>query len=67
MPSTVFRINGKNHVLKYARKLPTSEVMKMKSFVTKGGKKLVKKDGFKIKKVENTPDKRLFFVNAISA
>lgn len=66
MPSTVLRINGKNYTLKYARKLPASEVMKMKSFVTKDGRKLVKRDAFKINKVENTPNKRLFFVNAIN-
>ena len=47
---TVFLINKKKNILKYERKMPEKEVLKMKSFVTNYGAKLVKTDKFKIKK-----------------
>ena len=31
---TSFMISGKKHILKYERKMPEKEVIKMKSFVT---------------------------------
>ena len=31
---TAFMISGKKHILKYERKMPEKEVIKMKSFVT---------------------------------
>ncbi len=48
---TVFIISGKKYILKYERKMPEKEVIKMKSFVTNKGDKLVKTSKFKIKKV----------------
>ena len=48
---TIFIISGKKYVLKYERKMPEKEVIKMKSFVTNKGDKLVKTSKFKIKKV----------------
>ncbi|MFL2543059.1 MAG: hypothetical protein ACJ0RC_00750 [Alphaproteobacteria bacterium] len=39
---TVFMIAKKKHILKYERKMPEKEVLKMKSFVTNKGNKLVK-------------------------
>ena len=47
---TVFVVSGKKIVLKYARKMPEKEVIKMKSFVTTKGVKLIKTSKFKIKK-----------------
>ena len=41
----------KKYTLKYERKMPESEVLKMKSFVTSKGNKLVKTNKFKIQKV----------------
>ena len=48
---TAFMISGKKHILKYERKMPEKEVIKMKSFVTNKGTKLTKTAKFKIKKV----------------
>ena len=48
---TAFMINGKKHILKYERKMPEKEVIKMKSFVTNKGVKLTKTTKFKIKKI----------------
>ena len=48
---TAFMINGKKHILKYERKMPEKEVIKMTSFVTNKGIKLIKTTKFKIKKV----------------
>ena len=48
---TVFIIKGKKNLLKYERKMPEKEVIKMKSFVTKNGIKLAKTPKFKIKKI----------------
>jgi hypothetical protein len=48
MSSTVFTIGTKNVTLKYTRKMPRGEVERMKSFVTKGGVKLLKTPKFKI-------------------
>ena len=55
---TAFMINGKRHILKYERKMPEKEVLKMKSFVTNKGEKLTKTSKFKIKKInESEKDK----------
>ena len=48
MSSTVFTIGTKNVTLKYTRKMPRGEVERMKSFMTKGGVKLLKSPKFKI-------------------
>ena len=45
---TAFIISGKKITLKYERKMPEREVIKMKSFVTIEGDKLVKTNKFKI-------------------
>ena len=55
---TVFMIEKKKHILKYERKMPEKEVLKMKSFVTNKGEKLTKTSKFKIKKIDdNEKDK----------
>ena len=48
MSSTVLSIGNKNVTLKYTRKMPRGEVERMKSFMTKGGVKLLKTPKFKI-------------------
>ena len=57
---TAFIISGKKHVLKYERKMPEKEVIKMKSFVTSEGIKLTKTAKFKIKKVLEKDKERVF-------
>ena len=57
---TSFIISGKKHVLKYERKMPEKEVIKMKSFVTNKGTKLIKTAKFKIKKVLEKDKERVF-------
>ena len=57
---TVFMIAKKKHILKYERKMPEKEVLKMKSFVTNKGNKLVKTDKFKIKKISENDKERIF-------
>tara|TARA_Y100000768_G_scaffold279807_1_gene214946 strand:- start:392 stop:595 length:204 start_codon:yes stop_codon:yes gene_type:complete len=57
---TVFIISGKKYVLKYERKMPEKEVLKMKSFVTNKGDKLLKTSKFKVKKVTEKEKERIF-------
>ena len=57
---TSFIISGKKHILKYERKMPEKEVIKMKSFVTSKGTKLSKTAKFKIKKVLEKDKERVF-------
>ena len=57
---TVFMIAKKKHILKYERKMPEKEVLKMKSFVTNKGDKLIKTDKFKIKKISEKNKERVF-------
>ena len=57
---TSFIISGKKHILKYERKMPEKEVIKMKSFVTSKGTKLTKTAKFKIKKVLEKDKERIF-------
>ena len=57
---TSFIISGKKHILKYERKMPEKEVIKMKSFVTSKGNKLTKTPKFKIKKVLEKDKERIF-------
>jgi len=57
---TVFIISGKKYTLKYERKMPEKEVIKMKSFVTDKGLKLVKTSKFKIKKITEKDKERNF-------
>ncbi len=57
---TSFIISGKKYILKYERKMPEKEVIKMKSFVTSKGTKLTKTAKFKIKKVLEKDKERIF-------
>lgn len=57
---TVFIISKKKFTLKYERKMPEKEVLKMKSFVTNKGDKLIKTDKFKIKKISEKDRERIF-------
>ena len=57
---TVFMISGKKYILKYERKMPEKEVIKMKSFVTNKGIKLTKTEKFKIKKILDKDNERVF-------
>ncbi len=57
---TVLIISGKKYLLKYERKMPEKEVVKMKSFVTKKGEKLLKTSKFKIEKVSDKDKERVF-------
>ena len=57
---TRFVIAKKKYTLKYERKMPEKEVLKMKSFVTNKGNKLVKTDRFKIQKISEKDKERIF-------
>ena len=57
---TAFMISGKKHILKYERKMPEKEVIKMKSFMTNKGAKLSKTAKFKIKKILDKDKERIF-------
>tara|TARA_Y100000768_G_C23754048_1_gene575326 strand:- start:81 stop:284 length:204 start_codon:yes stop_codon:yes gene_type:complete len=57
---TIFIISGKKYTLKYERKMPEKEVIKMKSFVTNKGDKLIKTSKFKIKKITEKDKERNF-------
>tara|TARA_B100000989_G_scaffold149274_1_gene111296 strand:- start:27 stop:218 length:192 start_codon:yes stop_codon:yes gene_type:complete len=59
---TIFIIDGKKHILKYERKMPEKEVIKMKSFVTNKGIKLSKTEKFKVKKISDKDKERIFEV-----
>ena len=57
---TIFIIAEKKYTLKYERKMPEKEVLKMKSFVTNKGEKLSKTDKFKIIKISEKDKERIF-------
>ena len=57
---TTLVILGKKNVLKYERKMPEKEVLKMKSFVTNKGEKLTKTSKFKIIKVNDSEKDRSY-------
>ena len=57
---TIFVLSGKKVTLKYERKMPEKEVIKMKSFVSNKGEKLVKTSKFKIKKITEKENERNF-------
>ena len=57
---TIFKISGKKYILKYERKMPEKEVLKMKSFVTNKGEKLTKTSKFKIIKVNDSEKDRYY-------
>ena len=57
---TIFIIGKKKYTLKYERKMPEKEVLKMKSFVTNKGEKLSKTDKFKVKKISEKDKERIF-------
>ena len=60
---TIFIISAKEKILKYERKMSEKEVLKMKSFVTNKGEKLIKTEKFKIKKVIEKDKERIFEIN----
>ena len=60
---TIFIISNKKYILKYERKMPEKEVLKMKSFVTNKGNKLVKTEKFKIIKVSEKETERIFEIS----
>ena len=60
---TVFVISGKKNILKYERKMPEKEVIKMKSFMTNKGEKLSKTSKFKIKKIIEKDKERIFEIS----
>ena len=60
---TIFIISGKKYILKYERKMPEKEVIKMKSFVTNKGIKLIKTSKFKIKKIIEKDKERIYELN----
>ena len=57
---TIFIITKKKYTLKYQRKMSENEVIKMKSFITDKGYKLVKTPKFRIKKVIESQKERFF-------
>mgnify|MGYP001194641320 CR=1 FL=1 len=57
---TKFIIGKKKYTLKYERKMPEKEVLKMKSFVTNLGEKLSKTDNFKVKKILERDKERIY-------
>ena len=57
---TTFIIAKKKYTLKYERKMPKKEVLKMKSFVTSKGDKLVKTDKFKIREISEKDKERIY-------
>ena len=59
---TIFKISGKKYILKYERKMPEKEVLKMKSFVTNKGEKLTKTSKFKIKKINDSEKDKTYEV-----
>ena len=60
---TIFVLLGKKVTLKYERKMPEKEVIKMKSFVSSKGEKLVKTSKFKIKKITEKENERVYEIN----
>ena len=60
---TIFSVANKKYTLKYERKMPEKEVLKMKSFVTNKGVKLVKTEKFKIKKIVEKEAERIFEIS----
>lgn len=57
---TVFVISKIKYALNYERKMSEKEVLKMQSFVTNNGIKLVKTENFKIKKISEKDKERIF-------
>ena len=60
---TIFSIANKKYTLKYERKMAEKEVLKMKSFITNKGIKLIKTDKFKIKKISEKETERIYEIN----
>ena len=60
---TIFVLSGKKVTLKYERKMSEKEVIKMKSFVSNKGEKLVKTSKFKIKKIMEKEKERVYEIN----
>ena len=59
---TILIISKKKYILKYERKMPEKEVLKMKSFITSKGDKLIKTEKFKIVKINDKDNERIFEV-----
>jgi len=62
MSSTHLEIEKNTVALKYGRKMSSSELKKMKSFVTNGGAKLKKTPKFKILSVKDSGSVRTYRV-----
>jgi len=58
--NTIFKILGKKYLLKYKRKMTEKEVLKMKSFMTNKGHKLIKTSKFKIKNIKENEKERIY-------
>ena len=59
---TILVISKKKYILKYERKMPEKEVLKMKSFITNKGNKIIKTKKFKIIKINDKDKERIFEV-----
>ena len=59
---TILIISKKKYILKYERKMPEKEVLKMKSFIRSKGDKLIKTEKFKIVKINDKDNERIFEV-----
>jgi len=57
---TIFIIAKTKYTLKYERKMTEKEVLKMKSFVTSKGDKLIKTVKFNIIKISEKERERIF-------
>ena len=60
---TIFVLSGKKVTLKYERKMSEKEIIKMKSFVSNKGEKLLKTSKFKIKKIMEKEKERVYEIN----
>ena len=60
---TIFIIKKRKHILKYERKMPEKEVIKMKSFITNKGQKLSKTENFRIIKIIEKDKEKIFEIN----
>jgi hypothetical protein len=59
---TILVISKKKYILKYERKMPEKELLKIKSFITSKGDKLIKIEKFKIVKINDKDNERIFEV-----
>ena len=57
---TLFIIAKTKYTVKYEGNMPEKELLKMTSFITNKGDKLIKTDKFKIKKISENDRERIF-------